>query len=107
LLWGFSLENLDFIGITEHYDDDLQYFAKRYLNVQPSRIISQMLNVGDYRGQPYKIESGLRNEIEAFHAHDMMLYRRALELRAERQALTAMCLTRRTNNMSGYKGYKQ
>ena len=28
-LWGFPLENFDFIGITEHYADDLRAFSRR------------------------------------------------------------------------------
>src|SRR5205085_9196261 len=30
-LWGFPVENFDFIGVTEFYEEDLAYFAKRYL----------------------------------------------------------------------------
>jgi hypothetical protein len=81
LLWGFPLEYFDFIGITEFYNDDLEYFARHYLNSQAS---AQMLNAGDNNGRAYQIDSQLRKEIEAFHDRDMYLYQRALEMRQKR-----------------------
>ncbi len=81
LLWGFSAENLDFIGITEYFEEDLKYFAQHYLN---SHADALMLNAGDNNGRPYQIDGQLRKEIEAFHDRDMRLYKRALEMRQER-----------------------
>lgn len=83
MLWGFPLEYFDFIGITEFYEDDFNYFARHYLD---SHMNAQMLNVGDNKGHPYQIDSHLRKEIEAFHGRDMHLYQRALETRQARCA---------------------
>jgi hypothetical protein len=82
-LWGFPVENFDFIGVTEHYDEDLAYFADRFLGVP---VEAQRLNVGAAQGGPYQIDEGLRQRIEAFHDRDMDLYRRALEKRRARLA---------------------
>ena len=83
-LWGFPVENFDFIGVTEFYEEDLAYFAKRYLGVavEPLR-----LNVGDAQGGPYPIDSTLRTQIEAFHERDMALYQTALEKRRARHSV--------------------
>lgn len=78
-LWGFPAENLDFIGITEFYDDDLAYFARRYLGVA---VEPQRVNVG--RGAAYDVNEDLRARTEAFHERDVELYRRALDRRATR-----------------------
>lgn len=84
MLWGFPLRYFDFIGITEFYKGDFEYFARHHLDF---RINAQMLNVGDYRGGPSQITSALRKEIESFHDQDMDLYHRALELRLVRAEL--------------------
>lgn len=81
LLWGFPLEYFDFIGITEFYEEDLEYFSRHHLN---SHARAQMLNAGDNKGRAYQIDSQLRKEIETFHDRDMYLYERALEMRQER-----------------------
>ena len=83
-LWGFPVDNFAFIGVTEHYDEDLAYFAQRYLG---GPVPSQRLNVGSAAGQEYEIDPGLRRRVEAFHARDMALYDHALESRAARPPL--------------------
>lgn len=80
-LWGFPIEYFEFIGITEFYKDDLEYFTRHYLQ---SSVEPQRLNVG-YEGKGgYQIEVSLRKEIEAFHNKDMAMYQRALEKRTIR-----------------------
>src|SRR6185369_2653285 len=32
-LWGFPLEQFDFIGIAEHYDEDFKYFTGAFLGI--------------------------------------------------------------------------
>ncbi|NVO04070.1 MAG: hypothetical protein HXX09_15345 [Bacteroidetes bacterium] len=80
-LWGFPLEYFDFIGITEFYEEDLQYFGKHFLNTS---LEVQKLNVGNEGNGGYKIDPSFRKEIETFHAKDMELYQRALEMRQKR-----------------------
>lgn len=80
-LYGFPLEYFSFIGITEHYNDDFAFFAKNFMasSIEPER-----LNVGNGAGDGYKISESLRKEISQFHAKDMHLYQRALEMRLTR-----------------------
>jgi len=82
-LWGFPIEYFDFIGITEFYEDDHEYFARHYIQtpVTPKR-----LNVGDRGDGGYRIDASFRKEIELFHARDMDLYQTALEKRLRRRS---------------------
>lgn len=80
-LWGFPIENFDFIGVTEFYDQDLAYFAQRFLGVP---VEPQRVNVGATQGGAYEIDEALRSQIEGFHERDMELYQRALEKRRAR-----------------------
>jgi hypothetical protein len=81
-LWGFPLQYFNFIGVTEFYEDDLEYFAQNYLNVS---VEPKKINVGDKGNAGYQIGSPLRSQIEAFHAADMELYQKALEKRQTRR----------------------
>jgi hypothetical protein len=80
-LWGFPVENFDFMGITEFYEEDLAYFAKRFLGVP---VVPQRVNVGAAQGKEYELDEGLRRQIEAFHERDIEVYQRALEKRKTR-----------------------
>lgn len=77
-LWGFPMEYFDFIGITEFFEADLEYFTRHYFNT-PSE--SLRLNMGEHEGKPYPVDESFRREIESFHDRDMALYQRALEMR--------------------------
>ena len=79
-MYGFPLEMFSFVGITEFYDDDFEFFSRHYLN---SFVKPKKLNVGN-EGRGYCIEESLRNEIEKFNSNDMRLYHRALENRLRR-----------------------
>lgn len=80
-LYAFPLEYFHFIGITEHYDEDLADFSRRYFGV---KVASERLNAAPER-DGVKMDAGLRREIEQFHAEDMALYDKALEHRAARR----------------------
>lgn len=79
-LWGFPLEQFDFIGITEYYDEDLSYLSREYFGA-PWEPFKE--NAGDTGGH-YEIDAGLRRQIEAYHDSDMSLYKRALGERLAR-----------------------
>ena len=80
-LWGVSLACFDFVGIVEHFDEDLQVFADRFLGAS---LPTFRENVNEAkRAGGYGIEPGLRQTIERHHRRDCALYRRAL---ARRQA---------------------
>ena len=83
-LWGFPLERLDFIGITEFYREELRYFSQ---TMPGNKMAPQTLNrrPGEHAPAP---ANGLtdrdRAEIGDFHAADLALYQQALALRRAR-----------------------
>lgn len=81
-LYAFPLESFRFIGITEHYEEDLADFSRRYLGADAAvERLNAAPDGGDRGADP-----GLRREIEQFHADDMALYDRALAYRSMRRS---------------------
>jgi hypothetical protein len=81
-LWEFPIENFDFIGITEHFDEDMQYFSKKYL--QKDYTERPTANSNPYKRGSYLDSLTFLDELKAFHAKDYELYNYALEKRKER-----------------------
>lgn len=83
-LWGFPLSQFEFVGITEYYAEDLDYFSRHILG---TAIASRRDNVNPEQQRSSYFEDGdLRRAIEEHHARDMALYRDALENRRRRMA---------------------
>jgi hypothetical protein len=80
-LWGFPLNNFEFIGITEFYDEDFAYFRERYLG---TNVEAERLNVSDTPHSQSEIDGSLRRKIVAHHRGDMDLYEAALHRRIAR-----------------------
>lgn len=80
-LWSFPLERFAFIGITEHYNEDMQEFSGRFLSPD---ISPQHLNATKCGGSRHDVDEAFLDEVRAFHAADVQLYQRALQLRRER-----------------------
>lgn len=78
-LWAFPMEQFSFIGITEFYNEDFEYFSKKILNIE---LKAHKLNVNTSTN--YDIDVSLREKLELFHDKDMYLYRKALDLRLKR-----------------------
>lgn len=80
-LWGFPLEYFDFIGITEFYTEDRLAFSKKYgMSFKKNELkMNQRKSSNNV-----VITQELRTKIEKFHAKDMDLYYRALEMRNQR-----------------------
>lgn len=81
-LWNFPLEQFEFIGITEYYNEDLEFFVNNYLQntdniYNPVHLNNNTLNKIDQSKE-------LRNVLSNYHAKDMDLYNKALELRRKR-----------------------
>lgn len=78
-LWGFPLEYFDFIGITEHYEEDFHYFTKKYFNkklpIRRDNASQQMYNAG--------LSPEVLEKIKKFHSKDLELYQRALDIRQQ------------------------
>ncbi len=79
LFWGFPLSRFDFIGITEHFAEDFEFFARRFLG---DPVALHRLNVNrEGVGRIYVTHPKLRQEIASYHDKDMALYRQAMERR--------------------------
>ncbi|HKK23527.1 MAG TPA: hypothetical protein VJ947_07560 [Pseudohaliea sp.] len=87
-LWGFPLSRFDFVGITEHYDEDVAEFSARFLAGASPALEPRNVNAAQQPGgrDPYIEDPGFRAEVEAWHALDVALYREALAMRAARRA---------------------
>jgi hypothetical protein len=82
-LWGFPVAAFDFIGVTEHYDEDLRFFVESFLGAGPLPTYRVETNA-ERQSAAYVPDPRVRAEIEAIHHRDMALYRHALRLRQRR-----------------------
>jgi hypothetical protein len=81
-LWGFPLSRFDFIGITEHYDTELDYFSRAFMD---GELTVMRENANPARQEATYIDDpGLREKIEHWHGADLALYRQALAMRQRR-----------------------
>lgn len=87
-LCGFGLRNFAFIGITEHYADDLAWFSRHVMGDAPAAVSHARTNPARQEAG-YGVAPGLRDRIERHHAADVALYRRALILRSGRMTTSA------------------
>lgn len=86
-LWGVPLGRFDFVGITEHFDDDIDDFARRVLGIDglcAGGADGGAANVNPAAPALYVEDASLRARIERHHAADMALYRAACERRQRR-----------------------
>ena len=82
-LWEFGVDKFNFIGITEHFKEDITYFANEYLNVNLTEIPQANVNpkgMTDY----FDENEDLRLELMKWHAEDYQIYEYALQKRKER-----------------------
>jgi hypothetical protein len=88
-LWGFPVERLDFVGITEFFPEDLRYFSREILgnNLRP-QTLNQRSDAGGLAQRPL-LADAQRTEIEQFHAADVALYQRALVCRQARSSCSS------------------
>jgi len=80
-LWEFPLQNFAFVGISEHYREDLHYFSKSYLGTMIEPCCE---NVTPKGGSVSRVDKALLEKIRRFHAADCSLYEKALQLRSAR-----------------------
>lgn len=72
-LWGFDPRRFAFIGITERYEEDLDYFARHFLDGAATATHARANPERD--SERYLVDPSLRARIERHHAADMALYR--------------------------------
>jgi len=80
-LWRFPMEGFAFIGISEHYREDMLEFSERFLSTP---IPSQYLNPTKYISSRRGLDETLLQKVRDFHAADVRLYQRALQWREAR-----------------------
>lgn len=85
-LWNFPVERFDFIGITEHFNEDVDYFRSHFLNNTKHQAV--MINTNAAKKEPYFTDKGLLKELREFHAKDYAIYEYALAQREKRIGLT-------------------
>src|SRR5690606_38140223 len=77
-LWGFDPARFDFIGITEHYEADLERLVRM---LGGDAVVATALVNPDKGEGGYGIDPPLLRRIERHHAADLALYRRAVDRR--------------------------
>lgn len=84
-LWCFPIENFAFIGVTEHFNEDIVFFSKNYLG-NNNTIEAPLININPNKQGMYseKIDRDLLRAIKEFHAEDYALYNFALRKRKKR-----------------------
>ncbi len=80
--WGFPLGRFDFVGITEFYDSEIEYFAEHLVG---AKLESIRVNVNPNPvAHSYIDDPDFRSKIQAYHQADVALYEQALALRQRR-----------------------
>jgi len=77
---GFGLERFDFVGILEHYREDLDWLSKNFFNGE----LGYGGNLEHYhtlKNPSDSIGTVERSKIRDYHSRDMRLYEKALRLR--------------------------
>ena len=80
-LWGFPLQNFEFVGIVEKYQEDFAYFSREYLH---TNIPLFQVNTAGAVGNKHTIDSDLRKKIELHHKEDIEIYQEFLKIRKTR-----------------------
>ena len=81
-LYKFPIENFNFIGITEYYNDDVKYFFEYFLNIEGFEVPISNANPGKHAR--YFKDTTLINDLKEFHSTDYELYNYALNKRNKR-----------------------
>jgi hypothetical protein len=81
-LWRFPITQFDFVGITEHFGEDIQYFAKYFLGKLEINIPST--NQNPEKPTSYFEDKALVKKLKAFYAIDYDIYSTALKMRKSR-----------------------
>jgi hypothetical protein len=78
-LWSFPLELFDFIGITEHFDKDLQVFGRIFLN--KGNLKTEKVNIAPPDSPRWSPPDEFRERFEKYHLEDYRIYREAIHRR--------------------------
>ena len=74
-LWSFPLGLFDFVGITEHFDEDLQIFGRTFFN--KGNLKTEKVNSAPPNSPRWSPSDKFRRRFEEYHAEDYQIYRQA------------------------------
>ncbi len=81
-LWGFPPDLFNFIGITEYYLEDFNFFTNTFLGIS---LPQEKKNINSKKeNEKYINDPAFRAEIEFHHQKDMNIYQMALAKRQKR-----------------------
>ena len=80
--YKFPVENFDFIGITEYFEEDLYYFTDKYLNININS--TPKSNINPNKKGKYINDQEMKDELIKFHHLDYEIYNYALRKRKNR-----------------------
>jgi hypothetical protein len=77
--WGFPLSRFDFIGITEFYESEFEFFSREFLGgaLHPAKV---NINLSKEKISYFENED-LVNKIKNHHSKDIALYEKVLDIR--------------------------
>lgn len=83
--WEFPIDNFDFIGLVEFFNEDIQYFSNEYLS-NTSKVEIKTANRNNESQGLYsdKINKEVLADIKSFHYEDYQIYNYCLEMRKQR-----------------------
>lgn len=82
-LWCFPFNKFSFIGISEHFETDLEYFHTHILRSNTFQVYHKKENLDKEQGR-YINDRFLRKKLQQFHKKDVELYKVALKIRNQR-----------------------
>ncbi len=83
-LWGFPVKRFDFIGITEYFESEMDYFSNEVIG---SALQIHKKNTSTTKDKSsYFEDNDLRKRIEQYHSKDVSLYKQALNMRLTRRS---------------------
>lgn len=80
-LWGFPLRSFNFIGISEFYQEDFNYFCSEYFGQE---LPTYRENITQRPNKIHNIDEELRKKIELYHKDDVEIYQELLKARKNR-----------------------
>lgn len=86
-LWEFPIQNFDFIGITEYFEDDVSFFFRKYLDTKVLDIAKANVNPDLHGKYSERIDKELLSEIKSFHSEDYKIYDFAIDKRNKRESI--------------------
>jgi hypothetical protein len=81
-LWSFPESNFEFIGITEHFETDLQFFFRHYLGIEIQNV--PRVNEAPALVSPKTTNLNFLDRFMDFHSEDYRIYQIAKNTRAQR-----------------------